>query len=222
LSLRQAGLQDLWEGLMAADNTRGYLRDLAAVTTARGDRAEDNLGDIVREAALLHGLGAIEAGTASERALLSISGFDEGRQTQRELLVKLYAKLFEEEFGLKVSSAETITSDTEALVVTGLDALKLTKLEEGTHLFIPRQGNLVPIQVNVSPLVEAEDRGSARREENENDSQAIADDLGVIRIYEEDGVTLDLRSGLLTLRIPSPQELRAFVLAMLPLPEELT
>ena len=42
----------------------------------------------------------------------------------------------------------------------------------------------------------------------------------VIRVYEADGVTLDLRSGLLTLKPPTSEELRAFLLAMLPLPDE--
>jgi hypothetical protein len=44
----------------------------------------------------------------------------------------------------------------------------------------------------------------------------------VIRVYEERGGTLDLRSGLMTLRTPTAHEARAFLLATLPLPQELS
>jgi hypothetical protein len=50
---------------------------------------------------------------------------------------------------------------------------------------------------------------------------ADSGDLSVIRVYVEQGGTLDLRTGLMTLRMPTARELRAFLLSMLPLPEEL-
>jgi hypothetical protein len=43
----------------------------------------------------------------------------------------------------------------------------------------------------------------------------------VIRIYDEKGLTVDLRSGLMTTGMPLASDLRTFLLSMLALPEEL-
>lgn len=58
-------------------------------------------------------------------------------------------------------------------------------------------------------------RGEA---EPEDDPLAIGP---VVRRYEENGPTLDLRTGLITHEWPGARDLRTFLLAQLPTPREL-
>jgi hypothetical protein len=137
------------------------------------------------------------------------------------------------------------------LVVKGPHAEALARVEEGTHLFCPAHENLVPVQVGVRPLADGEDPAAAFAALAESrrgwltqlaEGTATVDDdpfrlRPVLRVYDEQGATLDLRTGLLSPTLPSPEArerfahhdelprdlaeaVRTFVLAALPLPPE--
>jgi hypothetical protein len=107
--------------------------------------------------------------------------------------------------------------------------------EAGTHLIIPNHGNIVPVQVRLRLLETNDDPATVAacfHAAQQSWESALAagsatpeDDpfpVGpVVRIYEEKGPTIDLRSGLICQRWPNNDEFRAFVLAQLPLPREM-
>jgi hypothetical protein len=119
-----------------------------------------------------------------------------------------------------------------ALLVHGLTAWPLVGYEQGTHLFCPVHGGLKLIQVHAWPIEEGSDpkevlEGRLRQrqrwqQELAEGRAAAADDplklLPVLRIYNENGTTVDLRTGLMGWTIPP---LYPFVVGTLPLPPEL-
>jgi hypothetical protein len=121
----------------------------------------------------------------------------------------LYRTLFEKEFNCKVIKSET-DAGTHAhmhvatLLLEGPLAALLAPLEAGTHLFVSNSQTYQPVIVTV---------GSVRREQ-------FASLPPVLRIYAEPEVTLDLRTQLLSIGEMGSAELRAFILAALPTPQE--
>src|SRR5262249_34551323 len=117
-------------------------------------------------------------------------------------LSALYEKFFSQEMGLESVSIKRDgareKSHTEQLLVKGLHALTLAKVEEGMHLFCPAQEPYTLVRVSVRAL---------------NHPTATGDDPfrlpPVIRIYNEQSGTLDLRSELMTPGLPAVSELRA-------------
>lgn len=226
ISLRQVGPGELWRELMAAENTQGYLRDLAAKTPPYGERVEDHLGDLVREASLLKLLSEDDDTQSNSKVIICVRSLGESGQRQREMLSMLYVKLFGSQFGLKVKRldlpSESTIGDADLLIVSGPQAHTLARIEEGRHLFCPAHEGLVPIEVRFLALADDGEANSLFDREDLNLGETTApSDAVTIRVYEENGVALDLRSGLMTMRMPTPQELRALVLSILPLPEEL-
>ena len=122
------------------------------------------------------------------------------------------------------------------LLLEGPGALELARAEAGTELFVPHFENVLPIQHLALPLGDGEEPVAALRALLDRraewlaalaDGNASVDDdpmafAALIRIYEHEGRTLDLRSGLACHGVPNAEELRTFLLAQLPLPRELT
>jgi ATP-dependent Clp protease ATP-binding subunit ClpA len=114
-------------------------------------------------------------------------------------------------------------------VVKGLAALPIARLEAGTHLCCPERGGVTPIQAMVWPVpadATPESVCAARLQERRDWQQRldkqeahVRDDpfrLGtVVRIHQENGKYVDLRSGQVYPRISY-----AWLLAALPLPAE--
>ncbi len=217
MTLRQTDEQDLWKQIIAAPSVQGYLRELAANSPPYGDKIEDQLAVALRETSLLETI-ADPVDPKHNRALIHIRSLSESGSDIRARLIKLYTKLFGNQLGLDVTGVENdgeiLENNASALLITGAQAQKLAKTEEGTHLFYTEQENIFPAQVRVLPVIEGEGAKTSLR--GFSDTRL----LPVIRIYEEQGHTLDLRSGLITLKLPTAHELRAFALARLDLPLE--
>src|SRR5262249_7001967 len=122
-----------------------------------------------------------------------------------------------------------------AVVVKGPHAVPLAGVEEGTHLFCPAHEGVQPVQVTVLPVADGQEPLAvlhAHLDERRRgldrliQGQAAADDdpfwLGpVLRVYDNEGSVLDLRSGLAVPMARVDEYLRTFILAALPLPPEL-
>ncbi|MCI0488659.1 MAG: AAA family ATPase [Blastocatellia bacterium] len=237
LTMRQADITDFWKEIVAAQSVHSYLRDLATASPPYGERVEDYLADALREASLLNAIAQGDQSSAS-RAIVYISSLEESGREERAMLIRLYTKLFGNQLGLEVAlpddCKEALGATDEAIVVTGAQAPALAKGEAGTHLFYPAQDSFAPIRVEVLPVADEEDvrsvieRNSGQWSVVSGRSDSSLTDVGlspsqslpVIRVYDKEGRTLDLRSGLLTLKTPTAPELRAFLLAGLPLPQE--
>jgi ATP-dependent Clp protease ATP-binding subunit ClpC len=234
-TLRQTTAGNLWQRLINAADIRNLCKELAAGAQPHGERLEDDLAELMRETSLLEALARTAGDEPDNRFVLLIHAMDEASGPQRKALAKAYGQLFEHSFGLQVNhlqaSGELASLHAEALVMNGAKALKLARCEAGTHLFYTGQGGLMPVQVDLLRLSDENEMAAIRRiaerlrqrlkpqgVDESNDLPRLPD---IIRVYESEGVTLDLRSGLMTLRMPAPDELRALVLATLPLPAEL-
>jgi hypothetical protein len=125
----------------------------------------------------------------------------------------LYRNLFEKEFNCKVIKSDNVASETDlrtgahshvaALLLEGPLAARLAPLEAGTHLFVSSNQTYEPVVVTVGPT--------------DGRFESLPP---VVRIYAEPEATLDLRTQLLSIGKVGSAELRAFVLAALPLPHE--
>jgi hypothetical protein len=127
------------------------------------------------------------------------------------------------------------TPGVRPFVIHGSHAAALAKLEEGTHLVCPAHQNLVPVQLQVVPLAEGQNPKAAfhsflASRQNWLDQLAVGQAelednplplLPVLRIYDEQGPTVDLRTGLMAPGFPDGSVLWSFVLSALPLPSEL-
>jgi ATP-dependent Clp protease ATP-binding subunit ClpC len=230
-TLRQTNANDLWQQLIKAADIHNLLKELATKAQPHGEHPDDYLAELIRETSMLETLAQGNTGEQGNRLLLLIRTLDESRRQERQGLVNAYAELFEHKFAMQVkrlpAGVELASLHAEALVISGVNATTLAQCEAGTHLFYTRQGGLAPIQVNVLPLNENDEmaaigsyaeavRGRLSGDERD-DAPGL---LPVIRVYEIGGVTLDLRSGLMTLKTPVANELRAFMLNNLALPYE--
>jgi ATP-dependent Clp protease ATP-binding subunit ClpA len=234
VTLRQVADSHLWQRLIAANDMRALLRDLATQAPPHGERLDDDLGELLRELSLL----AVIAQTARpiNAAVMVIESLDEAFKQERDQLLKLYQGLFSDNLGTGAEVVRVIDETRglpgEALAIYGVNIFTLAQAEAGVHLFYSRAEQLVPILTHVLPVEEDDVRGAIRRyaahrQQPLNDTfdgngfnEEIFALPPVIRFYDEGGATLDLRSGLMTLKLPTVKELRALLLAALPLPEE--
>ena len=197
-----------------AQNLHQLLTDLPARSETFGETIDDYLVDLLNEACLLNALSTVEKSDAVSQTLIKISSLDASGRTACVQLRDLYRTLFEREFNCKIIKSETISNETDVrtgahthvvtLLVEGPLAGALARVEVGTHLFVADGHAYQPVVVTV---------GS-------EDEERMVSLPPVIRVYAEPEVTLDLRTRLLSIGKIGTAELRAFVLAALPPPEE--
>ncbi len=211
------------DSLVALDNNlfahdlRQLLTELCKRTETFGDNLEDYLLDLLNETSLLNALSTIVDGDVSQ-TLIRVTSLDASGRTACLHLRDLYRHLFEREFQCEVVKAENISTETDLrtgahthvgeLLLQGPLAALLAPLEAGTHLFVSDTQAYQPLVVTVGPA----DKTSACGQ--------VESLPPVLRIYSEPDVTLDLRTQLLSLGKLGSGELRAFILAALPLPRE--
>jgi len=223
---------------LAADSFRASLHDLETVPHASGPA--ERLLDCLHELALAEVMA--RATEADARVALLLVMTDATRTwaisaTQRKSLREMFGRLW----GYEVKEVETPKEFHEfgrdrvfALEIEGPGARTVAEVEAGTHLFLPSFGNIVLTAGNVLPLAPnenaAERIGALQRRCDEwIDALAagratLADDpwpFGpLIRISQEGGKTMDLRSGFAVQGEPNADELRTMVLSQLPAPQE--
>ena len=202
-------------------NLYRLMQDLAAQSIAYGDHIGDYLQDLIRETALLDALSARLPSDARppEKTWLTIASLDEHGRAACIRLRDLYRNLFEREFGCTTTLPDSSTTTRlregvgphghfESLSLDGPLASVLAPLEAGTHLFVSSDESYTPLVVSSHTAID-----SVRKE---------PDGLPpVLRIYDEPGATLDIRSRLLARGPLGKAELRAFILSALPTPREL-
>lgn len=209
-------------------NLYNFLHDCATESIPYGDDIEDYMQDLVREIALLDALWTRVPRVTDKNApgadghqsiLLTIASLDEQGRTMSIRLRDLYRALFEKEFGCSVAlvsqpstgSGSKTHGHIELLRLDGPLAGVLAPLETGTHLFVSPAETYVPLVV------------SSRIWDGEISSLDLAAELPpVLRIYSDPGVTLDIRSRLLSRARLGNGELRAFILSALEAPRELS
>lgn len=227
----QGGDRHLLRELAAVDDIHTYLREAFGNVPRFGHQLIHQVERLEQEAALVNLMARCDGAVAGDTVMvLSKQG---PRQTFADKLSWRYRELFSE--GLSLDCQPLPADETlRALLVSGPHARPLAGIEHGTHLFSQRHANLLPVPVWVLPVT---NEGAAatiaefchRRREW---LRALADGGGgieddpyslppVVRLYNAEGPTFDLRSGLSVAGEPTPDDLRTFVLAALAPAEEL-
>jgi len=112
---------------------------------------------------------------------------------------------------------------------------RVITVEQGTHLFEASAREMIVVQVSVQPL-RSENGGMNPAQHDAPrptgfipppiSEDRVAPELQplrpVIRSYQSNGMTTDLRSGLAVRGFPAADDLRKFIRAQLPWPAELT
>ena len=191
-----------------AHNLQRLLADLSAQSKPFGDQIHDYLLDLLNETSLLNALSTVMDGApASPQTLIRFASFDTTGRTACLELRDLYRSLFEKEFNCNVSKESDLRSGAHShvasLLLEGPLAALLAPLEAGTHLFVSDTQTYEPVVVTVGPT-----------------DEHFASLPPVVRVYSEPEATLDLRTRLLSIGKIGSAELRAFLLAALPLPQE--
>jgi hypothetical protein len=217
-----------WQQLLAAQDINLELRELTAQPPSEENNITAQLSDVLREAALLNFWLEDLTDDAPEQALLYLRRLNPGKASSWNLVDLLlpYFKVFRHDFGLTAERVEEFDkvamTASNSILVRGRKALTLTRYEHGTHLLANDSGGFDLIQAHVVAVPEAETPESVSAAVQ----QAPPPLAPVIRIYNENvwnkTTVADLRSGLLTTKGISGHDLRAFLLSLLPLPEELS
>jgi ATP-dependent Clp protease ATP-binding subunit ClpA len=236
--------RQVWKELFAAEDSSAYLQELMATGKSTDREFNVQLTEILREAALLSALAQNDAESDHHRALVLVR-IDYGHpDSDFEFLGKTYRDLCHDQLGLEVkylNEKHSRGATDHWFLVSGWRAVSLAKIEEGTHLYL--EANYIePVQVKVFALDQQADPSAKIREYRANHGLApgippnqnspVDDERNlepwrfdqVVRIYYgfNRGVTLDLRSGVTTDDIYSPESLRAVLLSAMPLPPELS
>ena len=194
-----------------AENLHQLISDLSVNSEAFGDKIDDYFLDLLNETALLHVLSSIVEGNNVDvcpQTVIRVASLDGTGRAACLQLRDLYRTLFEREFNCKVMISDHVASahmHVAALSLEGPLAALLAPLEAGTHLFVSKSQTYQPVVVSVGPAALTE---------------RVRSLPPVLRIYAEPEATLDLRTRLLSIGKIGSAEMRAFVLAALPLPNE--
>jgi ATP-dependent Clp protease ATP-binding subunit ClpA len=231
--------------IAAAEDLRLYLEDLAAKAAPFAGNSEWQLLDLVRQAAQLQALADASERAVEEQVAVFVWTTNPAAGEWVRKLGEAFTSLdsrswsWEEDesltrwWGLEVVSVEVaLPHPARLLVVRGPAARCYARFEEGTHLFCPVHEGLVPVQVHTwdlpeggDPLKLLEEKVAERRRWLEGlagGASPGSDPLGlqpVVRLYNEGGSIIDLRTGLVVKGEAPP--IARFVLAALPLPPEL-
>jgi ATP-dependent Clp protease ATP-binding subunit ClpA len=219
--------------MAAAQDIHLYIEDLLAQAVPRGGEMQQTLQEMVNDLVVLHLTAACVAHKEPEQVLLYVWSVQNSFAHWAEQLTNALSDCFHSSSGLEVTDLELHDKcPGYALVLHGLTAWPLAQLEAGTHLFCPVHGGLELVQIHAWPLDEGsdpEEELAARIQERQRWQQQLAAGqttpendpftlLPVLRIYNENGATLDLRTGLVGRTVPP---LHPFVVGTLPLPPEL-
>ncbi len=205
LSHADPTLQEIW----AVQDVRDYLKSLVQHSKSMAVADKYNLLEFLHQTALLQ----VVADTGPERlhqhAVLSAQVIGGETETLTRFL-EMFQKLADE------LSFTSMFQGENQLVIKGQLAYQLLRYEAGGHLFLRKHGGLelVCLEVQDFPPGNAgilADRGAGILRLPE-----------VIRVYDEEGMIFDRRTGLLLkAKALNPDDRRMLLFSQLPLPKEL-
>jgi hypothetical protein len=225
-----------WHDLRAAQDFAAHLADLQTEEHSFGHSLRDQLTELIHESSLLQ---AMSHGSADgDRCLVWLRSPATGALKETHRLFSLYRTLCPSTYGFVASDVEedsAVHADGQRSLLLEMPGIAaILAVETGTHVFTPVRGNIVPVQVIVTPIGEQNAldilqslraRDHQWRKDLARGAAAPGDDpfplLPVLRLYDSSSVTVDLRSGLVATGYPTSEEVRKFVLSQLPLAAEL-
>ena len=227
-----------WRGIWAAEDIHEYLNELAGRAVPYGEGPQGRYADLIRDLCWLCAAAQDSRALDANRCLIRITSIIGQPTSEQAYLRDVYARYFgfTGSDAVRVLSEEArktgiVGADTEILIVERTAALTEARIEEGTHLFFPVHGNLIPIGVCALPLGVDMDpferlamqtagkvhpwtpRGKGGRERAREEDRPGP----VIRLYNEGGTIIDCRSGLV-IREKLAENLSVLLHSQLPIP----
>jgi hypothetical protein len=227
MSTRALFIKQHLRRLLAAQDINNELREM--LTQAQTDETDISaqLADVLREAAMLNFLLEEVTDDAPEQAFLCFRQLNvlPRRRWTITTLFEHFDSLFHHHFGLETElflpPEASPTPKTFGLQIRGRKAFSIARHEHGTHLLSDNGGGFDLIQAHV---IAAPD-GAKPEDVLATIYHQPLPLAPVIRIYNEnlwDKTTVaDVRSGMMTSKGVTGHDLRAFMLSLMPLPEEL-
>ncbi|MBI4854426.1 MAG: ATP-dependent Clp protease ATP-binding subunit [Acidobacteria bacterium] len=238
--------QGIWQRLFEEDDIHQALKEIAKEAITINREIDDQLAEALREFALLQLMFQTDISSSKEVIIYIhslIPKLEDKDHFPQKALQESYLRLFNNKLG--VLSQEFILNDNNsskdrAILVKAPHALLLAQLEAGTHLFIDESGQLNPVEVRVFDVTASKNPieliSTFNNKYNDwlslfSDGQVSVNNnpaqlQDVIRVYEEEGLVFDLKSGLIAdLRdgekrlTPFTEELHIFLLDLLPYPK---
>jgi hypothetical protein len=217
-----------YAAVLAARDVHAQLAELAE--SAEADEQDERLADLLGECAMLAALE--RSGAGRDRMLVEIRYVSEpptGVQIAN-VMREAYLRVFARRYGFSSAVVEVAEDETSQFVLLEMPGVAgVFEGERGTHLMYPAGENLVPVQVNLIPLVEGADSAVAAKEHlasRRRWREAVAAGRGrveedptplgpVVRVYDPGSVTLDLRTGLLCPSLATAEDVRRFIVGRL-------
>jgi hypothetical protein len=220
-----------YRAMLTHADARGLIGPMLERARPFGDEPVDQLSELLDECALLE---AVQA-DASDRVLLSLRPLGGREHEMIRQLSEGYAHLFNRQHGFVATALDAPDPGCAWLLLEMPGAAAVFRGEAGTHLFYPAHENVLPVEVTTRTLSPDDDPDAIARKltRDREDWRAqvaagsVSADSGpyrlgpIVRVYDPGVGTLDLRSVLLCANLPTAAELRRFILAGLPLPEQL-
>jgi hypothetical protein len=221
---------DGYDALLAAGDVHGRLKELAGKAVEIGDTPEERVAELLQDCANLDAL--VGAGGEGDRALLHLRAVGGADAMRVDELRDAYLHLFPKTYGFSAARVCGEESGGPFLLLEMPAVGRLITGEVGTHLIYARGAGVLPVQVVRVAMANDQDAAEAVakhcrarqtwREAVATGAAAPDGDphpLGpVVRVYDPESATLDLRTGLLCDGMPRGDDLRRFILAALPLP----
>jgi ATP-dependent Clp protease ATP-binding subunit ClpC len=218
--------------MQAADDIHDYLREQTADVPKPGALVEQ-LTQLRHEAALLHSM--FSSADLPQRVLLLVREIIQPVRECGWTLSCHLGGLFRSELSFDVRRLEPYRPQLPvAFEISGPGIWPLAAAESGVHLWCKFHENLVPVSVWAAPRNEqsAEEQFAAivaeRKQWMDELAAGKAVEAGdpwplgrIVRIHDEQGPTIDFRSGVTLPKLPTHAERKALLLAGLPLPPEM-
>jgi hypothetical protein len=194
---------------------------LRALTTVREENAPEHshrrdFAALLNELSLYQYLLSCAAnGPTRKRVLLILRSLRDGATTELDWLAKQYTELFGERLGMKVSQDVRPEANVALLSIEAV-AAEIARYEAGMHVFSSTGPGLAPVAVKVDTLKDGVQPVDVWR-----DIEGPSEPSGlVLRLYNPSAIALDFRTGLACSGPPEAGDLRRFLTALLPRPDE--
>jgi ATP-dependent Clp protease ATP-binding subunit ClpC len=223
-SLKDSGVN--FSEFLGNSNLSFRLKELAEESPLFGEKLQDYVQDIWRETLLLQTITTGLEKPFKSKSVMTFRSADTyfGKEKIPDFLER-YKKLFDQELGLKSDKLKGEGIETDGfemfLSLEGLFACELAKAEIGNHVFVSKRGDFTPIEVRIFELSDVQMFSEFPDIYLQSIENKQNKDFSVVRLYNERGLALDFRTGLLTKEGLTIRELRTFVLGGLRVVKEL-
>ena len=207
--------------LRAAADLDSHLASIEIEPPVFGDSLHDQLIELISSTAMMAAIASSD--DADSRCLLWLRSPNQTAEVELTAMIKALGTMFGENLGMTATEISVPAQQSQrerAMLLEMPGIARLLAVEQGTHLFSGWGRGMVVVQAIVRPAGEADAAKLLDRMRQEGESADAFPLLPVLRVYDGNGMTMDLRSGLGVKGLPSAEQTREFLVSQLPTPAE--